>query len=583
MNKTVHIDTDVLVIGGGLAGSKAALDVSDSGLKTVMVVKGLLGRSGCSIFAGNLSYFAPPENMANSIDEKELEQLIERNMIFLLKYTHYLGDQEYIKKASIFRYYGFFPWMEKNGAYFLRDKNGEIINDLPLKTSFWVAKMGMSGTLIMDMARKLILGRDNISVLEETAATTLLKNDDEVVGATALDYAHGIFYIIHAKVVILATGHSNHLSLRSTGTRDGSADGWVLAYNAGACLQDIEMQWYHASDVAYPATWMRLHLYPNPLPGTQQRCRLYNRDGELFFDGNWYKENSVPYIMQLKHLARQVMAGKARFDGDYYASYTHVEPEVLDKYIYQTQFMEKIGVDLKTEMMECGITWHMNVGGVRINTETMETGIPGFLIAGAVGGHVTGGLENACFDGTLAAKTAILRARSMSSVKPMIEEEAGKEKARVYSYLRTDPRMGLLPRQVKKRIWTTIWNNHNYIKNQNSMQEALNELQQIRDIDIPKMRLGSSSTAFNHDWLEAIDVSNMITALELAIQFSMFRKESRGSFYREDYPKTDNDNWLVHVVGHCNEAGNLLLDVVPVDTPYAKPKEGIVDFFDVDY
>ena len=221
-------------------------------------------------------------------------------------------------------------------------------------------------------------------MLEQTTATRLMTRDGEVVGATALDYASGRFFAIRAKAVILATGHSNYMSLRATGTRDGSASGWVLAYEAGAKIQNIEMQWHHASDMAYPATWMRLHLYPNPLPGTEHRSQLFNANGEMFFDGNWLPENPVPYIMQLKHLAKEVDAGRARLDGGYYSNFRHVERRSLDHYIYQSQFAKKVDIDLSEEMYENAVTWHMNVGGVRVNGLTMESDVPGLLAAGSV-------------------------------------------------------------------------------------------------------------------------------------------------------------------------------------------------------
>ena len=289
MTQTQPLDTDVLIIGGGVAGARAAYDANQAGLKTVMVVKGLLGKSGCSIFAGNLNYFAPPKDgeapPAQAAGGEEEELRVRRTMDFLAKYTHYLGDQEYMRNASDWSQREFFDWIESRGIYILRDANGEIVTDLPRRTSAWAVQMGMSGTVVMDMLRKLIMGT-GIQVLEQTTATRLITQNGEVVGATALDFVNGTFYAIRAKVVILATGHSNYMSLRATGTRDGVASGWVLAYEAGAQLQNIEMQWHHASDVAYPATWMRLHLYPNPLPGTEHRSQLFNKNGEMFFDGN---------------------------------------------------------------------------------------------------------------------------------------------------------------------------------------------------------------------------------------------------------------------------------------------------------
>ena len=409
MTSTIPLETDVLVIGGGVAGARAAYDANRAGLSVTMVIKGLLGKSGCSIFAGNLNYFAPPRDEEGApppdAASENAELRIRRTMAFLAKYTHYLGDQEYMRNASQWSQREFFDWIESRGIYILRDADGGIVTDLPRRTQAWAVQMGMSGTVVMDMLRKLIFDT-GIRVLEQTTATCLMTRDGEVIGATALDFVNGRFFAIRAKTVILATGHSNYMSLRSTGTRDGSASGWVLAYDAGAKIQNIEMQWHHASDVAYPATWMRLHLYPNPLPGTEHRSQLFNGNGEMFFDGDWLPDNPVPYIMQLKHLAGEIDAGRARLDGGYYSNFRHVERHSLDHYIYQTQFARKIGIDLSEEMFENAVTWHMNVGGVRVNGLTMESDVQGLLAAGSVTALVTGGLANSMFEGLTAAETA---------------------------------------------------------------------------------------------------------------------------------------------------------------------------------
>ncbi len=582
MSEAIHLETDVLVIGGGLAGARAALETSAAGLKTVLLVKALLGKSGCSIFAGNLNYFAAPEDQGQpSPTQGEKDQAVKRTMAFLAKYTHYLGDQEYMKNASEYHQKEFFPWLEERGLYLLRDERGAVVTDHPKRSQAWAVKMGMSGTVIMDMMRKAVLASP-IVLLEQTTATRLLTANGEVVGAVALDYVHGQVYVIWAKVVILATGHSNYLARRSTGTREGAANGWVMAYLAGAALQNIEMQWYHVSDVAYPNTWMRLHLYPNPLPGTAHRNRLYNREGELFFDGNWFPDNPVPYILQLKHLVKQVWAGKARLDGDYYASYQHVEPHVLEKYIYQTQFMAKIGIDLKTEWMECAVTWHMNVGGVHVNGQTMESGVPGLLVAGSVGALVTGGLANVMYDGIVAARTAVQRAGSLPSPKPLDWQQVEQETRRIFALLRTEPKDGFPPAQVLRRIREVTWQHLNYIKSATSLHSALRELEQIEK-DLARMRLPSDTRRFNYAWVEALDAVDMIQALKLLTQFSLYRRESRGGFFREDYPITDNERWLVHLIGHRNADGTLHLEERAVELPYAQPAESRADYFAIDY
>ena len=356
-----------------------------------------------------------------------------------------------------------------------------------------------------------------------------------------------------------------------------------MAYEAGARLKNIEMQWYHASDVAYPATWMRLHLYPNPLAGTRHRSQLFNSEGEVFYDANWMGDNPVPYIMQLKALTQQVIAGKARFDGGYYTNYTHVEPHVLNNYIYQTQFYKKIGLDPTKDMWENAITWHMNVGGVNVNGKTMESDVPSLLIAGSVGALVTGGIPNVIYDGRVAASTAKHLVEQCDSLEPIRDELIQQERERVYGLLCTLPVDGLLPGQAKKRLRTLIWDHLNYIKSESSLQKALEQLERFREETLPNMRLKSDTLRYNYDWVDALDVHDMLTALTLETKFCLFRKESRGAFYREDYPMTDNANWLKHLVGRKGADGELLLEALPVDLPYAQPEEDIADYFEVDY
>ncbi len=572
-----QVDADLLIIGGGGAGAKAAIEAHDLGLHVVMLVKGFLGRSGCSIFAGNLNWFGPPGDGARPRSEAERQK---QTLEFLAKYTHYLGDQEYMKNAARFTFDHFYPWLEERGLYILRDDDGAVVVDLPHGTQAWATKMGMSGQIIMDMMRKEIFRR-GILVLEETAATSLLTAGGAVVGAAALDYRRGEQIVVRAKATILATGHSNYLSLRSTGTREGTAAGWVMAFRVGCALQNIEMQWYHVSDVAWPRSWMRLHLYPNPLPGTAHQTRLYNRDGELFFDGTSVPRNPVPYIMQLKALVQQVRAGKARLDGGYYTSYRHIEPEVVRGHIYQTQFVEKLGLDPLRDVIENGVTWHMNVGGIRVNGQTMQSDVPGLYVAGSVSALVTGGLPNVMYDGYVAARHAAdeIRGRPLPRLDQSVVE---RDLARVAAYFRTDPEGRLLPAQVIKRIRTVMWEHMNYIKSDATMRRGLERLQRIRQEALPRMHVGSPSRRFSYDWIEAVDAEDMLDACELMIRFSLHRKESRGGFFREDYPITDNARWLRHIVGRL-ENGALRLEELPVDLRYAKPAEEVADFFAVDY
>ena len=127
-----------------------------------------------------------------------------------------------------------------------------------------------------------------------------------------------------------------------------------------------------------------------------------------------------------------------------------------------------------------------------------------------------------------------------------------------------------------------MWEEMNYFKTEASMRAALDRLGQIRGTSVSRMRLGSTTRRFNYEWLEAVEVHDMLDACELLIRFSLHRKESRGGFFREDYPVTDNANWLRHVVGESRN-GDLALRQEPVDLPYVRPTETRADFLELDY
>ena len=115
------------------------------------------------------------------------------------------------------------------------------------------------------------------------------------------------------------------------------------------------------------------------------------------------------------------------------------------------------------------------------------------------------------------------------------------------------------------------------------MMSAQAELDRIEAEDLPRMRMNTDTRNFNYDWVEALDAVDMLKALQMQVRFSLHRKESRGCFYRRDYPVTDNRSWLKHLVGQRDGSGELGLELLPVDLPYAVPEEEVASFFDVDY
>lgn len=565
------IETDVVVIGGGAAGAHAALTAHAAGHSTLVIVKGFLGRSGCSIFAGNLQLVS---TQGSPEDERKWLEVRAKHM------GHYLLDQDYVKRANAFTEKEFYPAMERRGLYIRRNNDGEFITSKGKARNVWAPHQGFSGTFVMELLRKEILHK-RIPILQETMVTSLLTNQGEVVGLTALQLATGEFVVVRAKSVILATGPSNYLATRSTGTREQCANGFAMAYRAGAEMQDLEMQWWHCSDIAAPKAWMRLHIYPNPMPDTVETVRLYNSDREMFFEQGMYPLAMQPYFLQLKHLYRQVAKGKGNWHGGYFAGYTHIEPHVMEQYSFQTQFLKALGYDLRKDLIPCGLTWHMTLGGVRTRVETMQTSLPGLYAAGGVGSHGVGTITLVSYDGTLAAQQACERSKAIPAPQ-LDQDQLAAEEHRVISALKRKPAGGLTPAQVKKRIREIMWEHMGYVKNAGKMQTALQELARVREELVPRMGLQTLSRTWNYGWVDALDVEDMLDICEVTIRCAMERRESRGPFYREDHPYIDNKNWLKHTVASCTD-GRISIGEAPVELKYIRPKTDREDFLSADY
>src|SRR5262249_26947884 len=271
------LSTDVAIIGGGVAGCYAALNLQRAGLKPLIVCKGLVGKSGASIFAGNLV-------LAGRLLGNSAEQA--RNTAeFLIKYhNQFLIDQEWARRCGQWIENVYSPELEEAGLYFRRDDEGRVVTSPGKIRSVAANVQGNSGVPFMDLRRKQVI-RAGIPCLEETAATALIRRRDGAVGGVlALDVLRGELLAVSARAVILATGYSDRLHARSTGTREMSGDGIAMAWRVGAAMANLEMQWWHTNDIADPPVWQRMQVYPNPMLGSERSARMVNSAGEEFFN-----------------------------------------------------------------------------------------------------------------------------------------------------------------------------------------------------------------------------------------------------------------------------------------------------------
>src|SRR5215475_5842157 len=392
------LSTDVAIIGGGAAGCYAALNLQRQGIASLIICKGLVGKSGASIFAGNLVLGG--RLLGNSADQA-------RNTAeFLIKYhNQFLIDQDWARSCAQWIENVYYPELEEAGLYFRRDDDGNVVTSPGKIRSVAANVQGNSGVPFMDLRRKQVI-KAGIPRLEETVVTALLRRRDGTVGGVlALDILTGEYVVVLARAVVLATGYSDRLHQRSTGTREMSADGIAMAWRAGATLVNMEMQWWHTNDIADPPSWQRMQVYPNPMLGSEKSAQMVNSAGEEFF--NQQNDDPLafgPYTVQLKALAKQVHAGKARYDGGYYAGFDHCDAAEVQTYTTYGKSFRQLGLSFPQTMVEAAVTAHYRQGGIDVDTTSMRSSVPGLYVAGGLGGHSNGLIGLATYDGKVVAE-----------------------------------------------------------------------------------------------------------------------------------------------------------------------------------
>jgi len=564
--------TDVAIVGGGAAGCYAALNLNRRGIRSLIVCKGLVGKSGASLFAGNLVISG---RLLGNTDENA------RNTAeFLIKYhNQFLIDQDWARRCGQWIEKVYYPELEEAGLYFRRDDTGQVVTSPGKIRSVAANVQGNSGVPFMDLRRKQVI-KAGIPRLEETVATALLRKPDGSVGGVfCLNYLTGEYTVVAARAVIMATGYSDRLHARSTGTREMSADGIALAWRVGATLVNMEMQWWHTNDMAHPPSWQRMQIYPNPMLGSEKSARMVNSAGEEFF--NQQQDDPLafgPYTVQLKALAKQVHAGKARYDGGYYAGFDHCNAAEVEAYTTYAKAYHQLGLRFPEQLMETAVTTHYRQGGIDADTTTMRSSVPGLYVAGGLGGHSNGLIALATYDGKVVAD-GIAGDLPNLSTSPPLEQDITLERNRLEA-LRISSSDGMTPIAAKERIRALMWDKVGVEKTTANMRSALDALERIRLELLPGMRISNRAKSANYEWLDAIDVINMIDACELIIHSSLERKESRGPFFRQDFPFTDNDEWLAANV--MKKSGNgLRFERRKYDLPIFRPDFAIKNNFEV--
>ena len=531
------ISTDVLIIGSGGAGSRAAIEVDDAGLKATIVSKGLSFRSGCTGMAEG-GYNA----VFKTVDK---DDSIEAHIHDTLKGGSFLNDAKLVEilvNESPNRLID----LENYGALFDRQESGEI-DQRPFggQTYRRTCYQGdRTGAELLNALKEEIIRRD-IECIEEVMITSLVTDDDQVIGATGLDLKDSTLIYFKAKSVILASGGAGQLYPVTSNTFQKNGDGYAISYRAGAKLVDMEQIQFHPTGMVAPESKKGV-LVTEAVRA--EGGKLINSEGERFMS------KYAPEKMELatrdvvaRSIYQEIIEGRGTENGGVYLDISHLDDDYIDEKL-ETMVLqfENVGVDIKHGPIEVAPTAHHFMGGLKINPDASSS-LKNLFGAGEVCGGVHGANRlggNALADTQVFGKIAGVSASEAAKATEIKtnDEQVQEEASRIESLIKKG---SIKPQEFKENIKNLMWEKVAIVREEKTLNEALKELQKMQE-NLDKLDVGDKKQ-YNNELVTALEVINMVEICILTVKSAILRRESRGAHFRSDFPETI-DMWKRSIV-----------------------------------
>ena len=557
---------DVIVIGAGGAGLRAAIEAARSGAKTAIITKSLLGKAHTVMAEGGC---------AAALQNADPRDGWKVHFHDTMKGSKWLANwqmAEYHAKEAPDRVRELEQW----GAVFDRTTK-DLINQRNFGGHTFPRLAHVGDATGLEIIRTLQERgiHEGIDIFMEYTVRHLLKEGDRVTGCVAYTRVDGDFHAFSAKSVVLATGGITRVWSVCSGSWEYTGDGHALALWAGAELRDMEFVQFHPTGMVWPPS-VRGILVTEGVRG--EGGRLTNSDGQRFmfdyvpemFAGDhaetieesdqWVEEvvsgklatvRRPPELLTRDVVAKainsEVKAGRGSPHGGAFLDISHRGEEAILKKLpsMHHQFKELAGVDISKEPMEVGPTAHYVMGGVLVDAETQESTVSGLFACGEVasglhGANRLGGnsLSDLIVFGKRAGEFAAKRAKDLA--QPVIDDsqveqaidvmlepfnnEGGENPGFIYDELRD-------MMQAKVGI----------IRTKEELDEAIKDLKAFEARRIAAYP--GSSRKYNSGWHQALDLKNMVDVSYAATLAAVTREESRGGHTRDDFPVPDDEYW----------------------------------------
>jgi succinate dehydrogenase / fumarate reductase flavoprotein subunit len=555
---------DVLVIGAGGAGLRAAIEASAGGASVGLICKSLLGKAHTVMAEGGIA-----AALAN-VDDRDNWRVHFADTMRGGQYLNNWRMAELHAKEAPDRV----RELEAMGALFDRTPDGRI-----LQRNFGghkyprLAHVGDRTGLEIIRTLQDVVVYQPIDVHMECTIVSLLKDGNRVSGALGYDRERGRFKLFSAKAIILATGGIGRAYSITSNSWEYTGDGHALAYNAGAALQDMEFVQFHPTGMVWPPSVKGI-LVTEGVRG--EGGILVNREGRRFMfdeipesyrsqtadneDEGWrYVQGDKsarrpPELLTRDHVSRAIMRevreGRGSPHGGVYLDISWIKTKLsnAEEHIKKKlpsmyhQFKQLADIDITKEPMEVGPTTHYVMGGVRVDGDTQMSSVPGLFAAGEVGAGLHGAnrlggnsLSDLLVFGMRAGKYAAEFAARQSSAKVDTQQADAVVRTALEPFSRQSGAES--PYQVEHDLQTMMQELVGIVRRGEEIQRAVAALKTLRE------RAGNVSVTgnreYNPGWHTALDLQNLIVVSEIVARAALERKESRGAQFRDDFPDKD--------------------------------------------
>ena len=548
---------DVLIIGAGLAGMRAALSAAENGADVAVISKVHPVRSHSNAAQGGIN--AALEHAGDDWHDHAYDTV---------KGSDYLGDQDAIEimcreaGSEVIQ-------MEHYGVTFSRDEEGRLgtraFGGQGKARTFFVADF--TGQALLHVLYEQIM-RAGVRVYEEWFVLDLIVEDGQCAGAVVMEIRTGEVHAIRSKAVIMAAGGLGRVFEPSTNALICTGDGMGLAYRAGASLMDMEMVQYHPTTLKGSGV-----LITEGARG--EGAYLLNSEGERFM-GRY-----APNMMELASRdvvsrAEQTEINEGRgVDGCVFLDMRHLGERVIRERLTQILDIARdfANVNLLEEPVPIRPGMHYQMGGIKTDIDG-QTQLPGLYAAGEVacvsvhGGNRLGAnslLDTLVFgrrSGVHAAEAA--RSKSHGSVD---DTAADGQKANIQRLLDNEQNGGDMFGQIRQDMGGTMNEHLAVYRDQDGMETALDTVRQLRE-RYRSVYVPDKGKTWNTNLVFTLELGFMLDCAEAVTLAAIERKESRGAHTREDFPERDDENWLKHILVEQTEDGPALSEMPVVITQW---------------